>query len=209
MPSTIKQFFAITMVFGMAIFILAMPARADQVDFTNPAFLPTGGYTSIPIGASEFCKANRGECKANPNAVGAASLTQKRWDELVRVNNLVNAAIIPISDQELYQVAEYWAYPDDGYGDCEDFALAKRRALIELGWNPSTLLITVVREPDGGGHAVLLVRTDRGDLVLDNQEGRVLLWNETGYTFLKRQSQADAGQWVDLLDTRTTFVASK
>ncbi len=39
---------------------------------------------------------------------------------------------------------------------------------------------------------MLLVRTDRGDLVLDNQDGRVLLWNETPYTYLKRQSQADA-----------------
>ena len=54
-----------------------------------------------------------------------------------------------------------------------------------------------------------MVRTDRGDLVLDNQDGRILLWNETPYQYLKRQSQADAGQWVDLVDPRTTFVATK
>lgn len=208
MPSTIKQYFAVAMVLGMALFILVMPARADQVDFTNPAFAQAGKQTSIPVGASEFCKANRGECKANPNAAAASALSQARWDELVHVNNLVNSAVIPMTDQDLYQVAEYWAYPD-GYGDCEDFALAKRKALIELGWSASTLLITVVREADGGGHAVLMVRTDRGDLVLDNQDGRVLLWNETPYTFLKRQSQADAGQWVDILDDRSTFVASR
>jgi predicted transglutaminase-like cysteine proteinase len=70
-------------------------------------------------------------------------------------------------------------------------------------------MMTVVRESKGTGHAVLMVRTDRGDLVLDNQDGRVLLWNETPYQFLKRQSQADAGQWVDLMDDRATFVASK
>jgi len=126
----------------------------------------------------------------------------------VAVNNAVNAAVVAVSDADYYQVAEYWAYPD-GYGDCEDFALAKRRALIEAGWNPSTLLMTVVRESNGSGHAVLLVRTDRGDVVLDNQDGRVLLWNETPYQFLKRQSQADSGKWVDLLDTRTMFVAAK
>ncbi|MBN9316412.1 MAG: transglutaminase-like cysteine peptidase [Devosia sp.] len=196
------------MVFGMAVFIFAMPARADQVDFTNPAFAPAGGVTSIPVGASEFCKAHRSDCKANPNAVAAAALSDKRWNELVDTNNLINAAIIPVTDQDLYKVSELWTYPE-GYGDCEDFALAKRKALIGLGWNPSTLLMTVVRQPNGEGHAVLMVRTDRGDLVLDNQDGRILLWSQTPYTYLKRQAQADAGQWVDLVDNRATFVATK
>jgi predicted transglutaminase-like cysteine proteinase len=208
MPSKFKSLFSVAMVFSMAIFILAMPARADQIDFTNAAFAPAGGITSIPVGASEFCKSHRGECKANPNAVEAAGLTDKRWGELVQINNVINAAIVPVTDKDYYKVAEYWAYPD-GYGDCEDFALAKRKALIDLGWDPSTLLMTVVRQPNGEGHAVLMVRTDRGDVVLDNQDGRVLLWNETPYTYLKRQSQADAGQWVDLKDDRATFVASK
>lgn len=209
MSSKIKQAFSVGMVFAMAIFILAMPARAEQIDFTNPAFAPAGGLTSIPVGASDFCKANRSECTSNPNAVSAIGLSDKRWGELVHVNNLVNAAISPVTDQDLYRVAELWTYPDNGAGDCEDFALAKRKALIEMGWNPSTLLMTVVRQPNGEGHAVLLVRTDRGDVVLDNQDGRILLWNQTPYTYLKRQSQADAAQWVDLLDDRATFVASK
>ncbi len=208
MSGKIQSYLSVAVVFGMALFILAMPVRADQIDFTNSAFAPAGGITSIPVGASEFCKANRADCRANPGATVAAVLTEKRWNELVDTNNLINAAIVPVSDQDLYKVSEYWAYPD-GYGDCEDFALAKRKALIALGWNPSTLLMTVVRQPNGEGHAVLMVRTDRGDLVLDNQDGRVLLWNQTPYTFLKRQSQADAGQWVDLMDDRATFVASK
>ena len=206
--SKFKGFIAAAIAVGMAAFILAMPVRADQVDFTNPAFAPAGGITSIPVGASEFCKSHRGECKANPHAVGAMPLTEARWNELVQINNVVNSAIVAVSDEDYYQVSEYWAYPD-GYGDCEDFALAKRKALIKAGWNASTLLMTVVRETKGTGHAVLMVRTDRGDLVLDNQDGRVLLWNETPYQFLKRQSQADAGQWVDLVDPRATFVASK
>jgi predicted transglutaminase-like cysteine proteinase len=206
--SKFKGFIAAAVAIGMAVFILAMPARADQVDFTNPAFIPAGGVTSIPVGASEFCKAHRSECKTNPRAVQAMGLSEGRWNELVQINNVVNAAVVAITDEDYYKVAEYWAYPD-GYGDCEDFALAKRKALIEAGWNPSTLLMTVVRETRGTGHAVLMVRTDRGDLVLDNQDGRVLLWNQTPYQYLKRQSQADAGQWVDLVDPRATFVASK
>lgn len=206
--SNFKAFIAAAVAVGMAAFILAMPAHADQVDFTNAAFAPAGGITSIPVGASEFCKSHRDDCTANPNATAAMPLTEARWNELVQINNVVNSAIIAVTDEDYYKVAEYWAYPD-GYGDCEDFALAKRKALIEAGWSPSTLLMTVVRETKGTGHAVLMVRTDRGDLVLDNQDGRILLWNETPYHYLKRQSQADAGQWVDLLDRRTTFIASK
>ena len=68
--------------------------------------------------------------------------------------------------------------------------------------------MTVVREPNGDGHAVLMARTDRGDLILDNQDNRVLVWNETPYEFIKRQSQADAGKWVALNDNRTTVLAT-
>jgi len=206
--STFKSFLAaavLSAVLGMSAFVA--PALAAGVDFSNPAFVQTGAQTSIPIGAAEFCKANRGECGINRTAVEAEPLTDKRWNQLVEVNNLINAAIVPVTDEDYYQVAEYWTYPDDGYGDCEDFVLAKRKALIDAGWNPSTLLVAVVRESSGSGHAVLLVRTDRGDLVLDNQNGRVLIWNETPYQYLKRQSQADSSKWVDLIDNRMMMVA--
>lgn len=175
------------------------PATADQIDFANPAFAPIGNPTSIPVGHAEFCKNHRDECGANADAIAATALSEGRWQELLRVNAVINAAVVPVTDMNYYKVSEYWAYPN-GYGDCEDFVLAKRKALIDAGWNPSTLLITVVRERNGDGHAVLLVRTDRGDLVLDNQDSRVLLWNETPYQYLKRQAQADAGKWVDIVD---------
>ncbi|MCY1373525.1 hypothetical protein D3C81_1974220 [compost metagenome] len=60
------------------------------------------------------------------------------------------------------------------------------------------LLITVVRKPDGEGHAVLTVRTDRGDFVLDNLTDEVLRWDETEYTYLKRQAANNTGRWVTI-----------
>jgi predicted transglutaminase-like cysteine proteinase len=203
-----RSFTAVAAVFSMAAFILAVPAKAADVDFSNPAFAQTGAATSIPVGHAEFCKANRGECGRNANAVAAMELTEARWAQLVRVNDIVNAAVQPITDVDYYKVAEYWTYPD-GYGDCEDFALLKRKELIAAGWNPSTLLMTVVRELDGNGHAVLMVRTDRGDLVLDNQDGRVLRWNDTAYHYIKRQAQTDSAKWVDIYDNRPMMVAQK
>lgn len=185
----------------------ASAASAASVDLSNPAFARVTGPTSVPVGHAEFCKLNPGECPAHASVDDVGVLTEERWAQLVRINNEFNTTIVPISDQDHYQVAEFWTYPA-GYGDCEDIALAKRRALVEGGWNPSTLLMAVVRESNGNGHAVLMVRTDRGDMVLDNQDGTIRLWADTPYHFLKRQSQANAAQWVDIADDRVIMVAA-
>jgi predicted transglutaminase-like cysteine proteinase len=185
-----------------ALALLATPAIASQsVDLSNPAFAPVNGPTSIPVGAAEFCKANRGECGPMAPMVEIETLTESAWNQLVGINDRVNGAVAPMTDADLYNVTEYWTYPD-GQGDCEDYALEKRRQLIAKGWDASTLLMTVVRQRNGEGHAVLMVRTDRGDLVLDNQDGRVMLWKDTAYEFVKRQSQTDSGKWVGIDDTR-------
>ena len=189
------------------IYLLALAAAiapasgANPVDLSNPAFAAAGGATSIPVGHAEFCKSRMQECGLNANLVDAQILTEQNWRELLEVNAAVNAAVRPVTDEELYRVAEYWTYPRSA-GDCEDFVLAKRRELMARGWPASTLLITVVKLANGDGHAVLLVRTDRGDLALDNLDGLVKLWNETPYQYVKRQSQGHAGQWVDLIDPR-------
>jgi predicted transglutaminase-like cysteine proteinase len=185
----------------------ATPALASQADTSNPAFAPVGAQTSIPVGHAEFCRSHRADCSPNANVVPMVELSQGLWQQLLSVNAKLNAAIVPETDEDLYHVAEFWTYPH-GFGDCEDIALAKRQKLIAAGWPASTLLMAVVREEDGEGHAVLMVRTDRGDLVLDNQDGAVRVWNDTPYRYIKRQSQADQGEWVDILDQRATIIAA-
>lgn len=192
----------------IACVMFTSPANASSpVDLSNPAFAPVSGPTSIPVGADDFCRRDRQACLPNAHVVEVETLTQASWDQLIAVNDDINASIVPETDEDLYHVAEYWTYPD-GRGDCEDIALAKQRQLVRDGWDPSTLLMTVVRERDGNGHAVLMVRTDRGDVVLDNQNGKVLLWNDTDYQFIKRQSQANAGKWVAINDDRATVIAA-
>ena len=107
-----------------------------------------------------------------------------------------------MTDLEHWGVVERWSYPDDGYGDCEDYVLLKRRMLIQAGWPRQALLITVVRDKRGDGHAVLTVKTDKGEFILDNQHEEILLWSETSYRFVKRQSQTDPNVWVSLGDPR-------
>lgn len=192
----------------IAFVMFTSPAAASSpVDLSNPAFAPVTGATSIPVGAADFCKRDRAACAANANVVEVEPLTPQSWSQLVAINDDVNSTIVPETDEDLYHVAEYWTYPD-GRGDCEDIALEKQRELVKAGWDPSTLLMTVVRERDGNGHAVLMVRTDRGDLVLDNQNGKIVTWNATNYEFIKRQSQTDAGKWVGLNDDRATIIAA-
>lgn len=186
--------------------LLVAPAAA--LDVSNIAFVQTSAKaTSIPVGAAEFCKSHAQECQPNARVVDAVTLTEARWAELLKINARFNQSVVPVTDQDLYHVAEFWTYPN-GYGDCEDYALAKRRDLINAGWPASTLLMAVVRQTNGEGHAVLMVRTDRGDLVLDNQDGAISIWNQTPYKFIKRQSQANPGEWVDMYDTRPIVVAA-
>ena len=161
-----------------------------------------GDITRPPIGWVEFCAEHASECKVAPSEPRNVVLTLRLWRDLARINQAVNANIKPMTDLEHYGVVEKWAYPDDGYGDCEDYVLLKRRMLMEAGWPREALLITVVRETSGDGHAVLTVRTDRGDFVLDNQNAAIVLWSESGYRFVKRQSQSDPNIWVSLGDPR-------
>jgi len=165
----------------------------------NTAHMQIGGQTSRPIGHVQYCERNRADCSISASNINPVKLTRQRWKEMVEANTFANASVHPVTDQEYYGVEEYWIYPDK-YGDCEDYALMKRAQLMKQGWPASSLLVTVVRQKNGDGHAVLTVRTDRADYVLDNLEGKILQWNETGYTFLKRVSARHSGYWEDIID---------
>ena len=171
--------------------------------FAFTASMATAGGTNPPIGHYEFCKTYSDECGDNGKDAGPTVLTRENWKTLLNVNFTANESITPLTDKEIYGVEERWAYPKT-VGDCEDYVLLKRKMLIKAGFAPSDLLITVVLQPNGDGHAVLTVRTDRGDFVLDNMRNKVLLWSETEYRFLKRQSSKNSGLWVRLEDDRST-----
>lgn len=186
--------------------VLAAPTMAAE--FSNPAFTQERGATSVPVGYVQFCRDNASSCAETPQAEArAVMLTQPLWDQLTTINDEVNAAVAPETDQDRYGVEEYWTYPN-GAGDCEDYVLEKRKELLAAGWPEGDLLITVVRKLDGQGHAVLVVRTDRGDVVLDNLTGLVQVWDETPYVYIKRQSQTDNRTWVALQDDRQIISAA-
>jgi predicted transglutaminase-like cysteine proteinase len=184
----------------VALAVLAAPAIGSAGE--RPLFISLGDAARAPIGWIEFCEENPRDCAGRPSVPRDVVLSTPVWKDLVRVNLWVNSHIKPMTDLEHYGVVEKWAYPEDGYGDCEDYVLLKRRMLMQSGWPREALLITVVRDRRGDGHAVLTVKTDKGELILDNQNDEILLWSDTGYRFVKRQSQADPNVWVSLGDPR-------
>jgi predicted transglutaminase-like cysteine proteinase len=166
------------------------------------AFIAVGAVTTPPIGWAEFCIEYAPECDTRRSLPRDVALSTRAWVELKRINAAVNTGVKPMTDMDHWGVVERWNYPDDGYGDCEDYALQKRKLLMAAGWPREALLMTVVRDQNGNGHAILTVKTDRGEYVLDNQTNDVLLWADTGYRFVKRQSQSDPNVWVSLGEPR-------
>jgi predicted transglutaminase-like cysteine proteinase len=195
---------------GAALFLAVLqtlPALSKSSDAleqkaSNSLFTVAYGETLPPVGFVNFCAANNTECatysvgeKLSSQHIG---MTPDRWNMLYQVNTFVNGKIKPVSDQELYGVAERWVIPSTA-GDCEDYVLLKKQALEKLGVASKSLQITVVLDERNEGHAVLTVSTEEGDYILDNRRNDILLWNDTNYTFLKRQSADNPKKWVALL----------
>lgn len=171
-------------------------APFEAQDKSSP-YLRVFGVTQPPHGFVDFCNREPAECRDGKLEESRIQGTTEQLAELDRINRKINRDILPISDLELYGVAEYWTIPKDK-GDCEDYALLKRQLLMKAGWPASALLMTVVLDEKGEGHAVLTARTTRGDYVLDNKTDDLKLWNKTPYRFVMRQSYLSVKVWMSL-----------
>lgn len=184
------------------------PTRAD------PILLPAMDQSLEYVGAAQptpawtrFCEHLPAECVIDPSEPAVITLDARSWSLITAVNGTVNAAITPSTDQDHWGVVDRWDYPADGFGDCEDYQLLKRRYLEEAGLPRRALRMTVVLDEQGAGHAVLMVRTDRGDFILDNKRDAVLSWDQTGYAFVKREG--DVGRtWVSLGGPRSSVTTA-
>jgi len=160
-------------------------------------FMPVSGFAQPPYGFVRFCERMPQECAPGRQAVERFDASPKRMAQLVAVNLAVNLEIRAVTDLDLYGESDYWTIPRDR-GDCEDYVLLKRKRLIALGWPRSALLITVVRDERGEGHAVLTARTTKGDYILDNKTNVVKVWSEVPYHFVMRQSYLNPRVWKSL-----------
>ena len=161
-------------------------------------YIGIGGQTSVPYGWVDFCNRYAGECDTPPLPPLDINLTPKTLAIIAHVDDVVNNTIKPLTDMDHWGVVDRWDYPADGYGDCEDYALMKRKLLIAAGFPRQALLMTVVKDEQNEGHAILTVKTNKGEFVLDNLRDGIIPWNETDYHYVKRQSQTDPNVWITI-----------
>lgn len=154
-------------------------------------WLKTGGTTSTPVGHYEYCKSHKSDCRAHG---GSKTIPSGRMNVLRSINLKFNRSITEVSDRDQFGKREVWKIPAKS-GDCEDYVLAKRAALMRRGYKPGDLLIAVGRR-SGIPHAVLVVRTKDGDFVLDNMTDEVLPVSKSRVRISKMQSTTDSSEWV-------------
>jgi predicted transglutaminase-like cysteine proteinase len=187
-----------------AAFVLTITAAAAQAQTQTGSILPTVAQPVAKVGVAKpirgwirFCEQNPAECMVDPSEPATIELAANDWQTLNRVNQQVNAAIKAKTDKDHWGVEDIWDFAEDGSGDCEDYQLVKRKRLVEAGFPRRALRMTVVIDEEGAGHAVMMVRTSRGDFILDNKRNAILPWHKTGYTYIKREGDEGA-TWASL-----------
>ncbi len=172
-------------------------------DSGTPTSLPTSSEMPMglateaaPAGFISFCSRYPGQCAGSASDPQKIHLDLAVQSVLKSVTRSVNSTIGPEDDLRHYGVAEYWDLPADGYGNCKDYALVKRKQLIAAGLPERALRLAIVVVPREGRHVVLTVATDKGDFVLDNLNDEVKPWTEVGYRWLERQDVDGGLGWV-------------
>ena len=154
------------------------------------AHITTHNTPFIVPGHIGYCRRHADECSPHEKPRQVVVLNKTTQRQLERVNTLFNNRITYRLDAQQYGREDYWAFPANNIGDCEDYALAKRRELIARGWPPSSLLLATAKAETGEGHAVLIARTDKGDFVLDNRYAAVMPWRALPYKWFALQDPA-------------------
>ena len=192
---------------------VAVPGGDDALMSARPFSLPSARSWALvqPVGLLNSAPLpNVGESGSRPSQVpdvnpnqatgpGAVIvLDRENWALLNRVNRKVNRQIRQASDQTVFGQADYWQAPtrDGAFGDCEDYVLAKRQALIEAGVPDAALSIAIVETRWGESHAVLLVAGDTGEVVLDSLSSWISRWDRVDYTWRERQAPGKVFEWV-------------
>ena len=162
-------------------------------------FLRFGNATAIPGGYYRMCRERPSLCRRQTargmatTGGGAIVLTDSAMAQLGTINLSVNRSMKAAADGG----RDRWS-AGDATGDCEDYALTKKQRLLRLGWPSSALLIALARTGGGEEHAVLVARTDRGDLVLDNLRSDIRPWNQVSYSWRMIQSPTRTWAWNKL-----------
>ncbi len=168
----------------------ALPAILDGL---QGDVLEADDVALAPLSFVRFCMDHGQECEPGTVPGAVITLTGETLESLDLINRSINRRIRPVTKAYVGGLGRWAVNPSAG--DCNDYAVTKRHELVKKGFPVSALLLAVARTSWGEGHLLLIVRTDRGDLVLDNLETTIRPWNHTDYAWIKRQSPIDPLRW--------------
>jgi predicted transglutaminase-like cysteine proteinase len=201
---SVRSCFRSTFRFAAVSLVLTITAAAAQAQTQTGSILPGVSHPVAKVGTAKpilgwirFCQQDPAECMVDLSEPATIELAAKDWQTLNRINQQVNAAIKAKTDKDHWGVEDIWDFAEDGYGDCEDYQLVKRKRLVEAGFPRRALRMTVVIDEEGAGHAVMMVRTTRGDFILDNKHNAILPWHRTNYVYIKREGD-EGSAWASL-----------
>lgn len=168
--------------------------------------MATGDNANVPKAYIELCKQDAYVCNS-VSLKKSIDISKDNSTRIYLINYIVNSSIVYTGDDVQYGVDEKWVdTPASNRGDCEDYAITKKRMLLNAGFPASALLITLIygRQIVAGkdmpwGHAVLVVVTSEGDYVLDNYTNEIYAWQDTTYPFYSRQSQTQQDKFVKIV----------
>lgn len=145
---------------------------------------------SSPLGFQIFCLQNANECKASTDIT--INYNFRVMNKIKYVNQTVNREITPQNDVG----SDKWTL-NASVGDCEEYVLAKRSKLAKSGIPYGALRIATATTKDGIGHAVLIVRTNKGDFILDNLTNAITTWDKVEHTLIAI-SGANPYKWTKI-----------
>lgn len=154
--------------------------------------------TLAPMAFTRFCLEYPAECKPQRLAFAGdrVELNITRWAELEDINRTVNSSIHPERNEDGLAGEKWLLGPPRG--DCNDYAVTKRHELIARGWPARTVLLSEVVTVSGEHHLVTVVRTDSGDLVLDNLTEQIMPWSRTPYRWVRIQMPRNPNYWASI-----------
>ncbi|NGO64172.1 transglutaminase-like cysteine peptidase [Rhizobium daejeonense] len=162
---------------------------AERSALSAASFLEEKAATLAPYAFVRFCIQMPKECAPKQGAK-EVGLSASVAVDIASINRSVNHRIAPRNDRNGLDV---WTL-SPRYGDCDDYAVTKRRKLIEAGLPARSVRLAIGRTPNGQGHAVVVVRTRTADLVLDNRSDAIKRVNEVDLVWIKMES-ADNPKW--------------
>jgi predicted transglutaminase-like cysteine proteinase len=175
----------------------------DKKDRKKTLRISFGAPVDGPFGAVDFCKREPQECRLARDT-GPVTETPALMELIRKINLDVNHEIEAGKDLDLYGQEEYWTLPQNGKGDCEDYALLKRKRLIAQGVPAASLIMAFVVAKNGEGHAVLVFRTGKNDYVLNNLTDALLPWTETDFRgWVKIETPGNPYVWRGINKTQS------